>query len=183
MILMYFILMYDAQHATITGKFGEICATEILQELFLLFLAFVFIYTGQKEPELLPATRLISLFIFMAVIRELNNLVHFWFYLVLPLILLFAWYVYHDRNKLIASLASFLKRPEVPWFLAGFLVTFIYSRFFGRKVFWQAVTGGDFPRWVKNAAEEGMELLGYTLLFIGGMEMFLQIRRNKNLHR
>lgn len=177
MVVLYLIMMYDAQHATITGKFGEVCATEVVQEFFLLTLAFVFIYAGQREPELRPATRLISLFFFMSVIRELNNLVHFWFYLVLPLILLFFWFVYRDRKRLFPSLASFFNRPEIPWFVAGFLVTFIFSRLFGRKVFWQAVTDGDFPRWVKNAAEEGTELLGYAIMFIGGVEMFLRLRK------
>jgi len=63
--------------------------------------------------------------------------------------------------------------------MAGFLVTFVFSRFFGKKVFWSAVTGGDYNRWIKNAAEEGMEMIGYTFLLIGGIEMRLFLAKNK----
>lgn len=179
MIGLYLVMIYDAQHPTSTGKFGEICATEALQELFLMSLGFMFIIAGRRERELAPVSGLISLFFFMASIRELNNLIPFWFYLTLPLILLFCLFLYRDRKSLIQSITSFLKIPSLPWFMAGFLVTFIFSRFFGKKVFWSALTDGDYNRWIKNAAEEGMEMVGYMLLLIGGIEMLLFLGKKK----
>ncbi len=179
MIGLYLVMMFDAQHETSTGKFGEVCATEALQELFLVSLGFIFILAGRRERELAPVSGLISLFFFMSAIRELNNLIPFWFYLTLPLILLFCWFLYRNRKSLVQSMASFLRIPSLPWFMAGFLVTFVFSRFFGKKVFWSAVTGGDYNRWIKNAAEEGMEMIGYTFLLIGGIEMLLFLAKNK----
>jgi hypothetical protein len=179
MIGLYLVMMFDAQHQTSTGKFGEICATEALQELFLVSLGFMFIIAGRREREMAPLSGLISLFFFMAAIRELNNLIPFWFYLTLPLILLFCWFLYRDRKSLVQSMASFLKTPSLPWFMAGFLVTFVFSRFFGKKVFWSTLTGGDYNRWIKNAAEEGMEMVGYTFLLIGGIEMLLYLGKKK----
>jgi len=179
MIGLYLVMMFDAQHETSTGKFGEGCATEALQELFLVSLGFIFILAGRRERELAPVSGLISLFFFMSAIRELNNLIPFWFYLTLPLILLFCWFLYRNRKSLVQSMASFLRIPSLPWFMAGFLVTFVFSRFFGKKVFWSAVTGGDYNRWIKNAAEEGMEMIGYTFLLIGGIEMLLFLAKNK----
>jgi hypothetical protein len=179
MIGLYLVMMFDAQHETSTGKFGEVCATEALQELFLVSLGFIFILAGRRERELAPVSGLISLFFFMSAIRELNNLIPFWFYLTLPLILLFCWFLYRNWKSLVQSMASFLRIPSLPWFMAGFLVTFVFSRFFGKKVFWSAVTGGDYNRWIKNAAEEGMEMIGYTFLLIGGIEMLLFLAKNK----
>ncbi len=116
----------------------------------------------------------------MACIRELNNFITFWIYLAVPLLLLFIWLLYRDRETIIASAYTFLKSPLIAWFVIGFLVTFIFSRLFGMGGLWKAILGNDYNRWVKNAAEEGIELLGYSLFFIGGVEMLWNILKNKN---
>ena len=57
--------------------------------------------------------------------------------------------------------------------MAGFITTFVFSRLFGRSIFWQAVMEEQYFRSVKNAAEEGTELLGYGLMLIGAIEYFI----------
>jgi hypothetical protein len=177
LILLNAIYMYDAANPTVTGKFGEVSMTEITQEVFLFLLGVMFIFTGRIDRQLKPIANLISVFFFMAFIREFNNQIEFWFYLVLPLIVLFAWLLFRDRKKIFSSLHRFLEIPYTAYFVIGFLVTFVFSRFFGRTVLWEAILESDYNRWAKNAAEEGIELLGYSLFFIAGVEILLSVIR------
>ena len=180
MILLNAVYIYDAYHVTSTGKFGEISGTEILQEIILFLSGAIFLFSGFKERELVPMYRLISLFFFMSFIREFNNQLDYWFYLVIPLLVLFFWTAWNERKKLLPSLHAFIKKPVIAWFVIGFLVTFVFSRLFGRSELWQAILENNYNRWVKNAAEEGVELLGYTLLLIGGIEILTSILKNRN---
>lgn len=178
MFLLNEIFMYDATHPTSTGKFGEVSVTEIAQEAFLFMLGLIFLMVGRFNPGLTPISRLMSVFFFMAFIREFNNQIDFWFYLVLPLMLLFFWMLYHYRKDLLTSITKLLKIPETGYLVTGFLVTFVFSRLFGRTKLWEAILEADYNRWGKNAAEEGIELLGYSLFLIAGIEIFLSVIRS-----
>ncbi len=179
MVLLNAVFFYDARHATATGKFGELSGTEILQELFLFLSGVLFLITGRKDKTLAPVTNLVSLLFFMAFIREFNNQLEYWFYLVLPLALLSGWLLLRNRHVLFPALLRFIRKPEIPWFIAGFLVTFVFSRFFGRTAFWEALLEGNYSRWAKNAAEEGVELLGCSFFLIAGIEILVSTRKNR----
>ena len=81
------------------------------------------------------------------------------------------------RKSLFESFYALLNHRAISWLVIGFLVTFVFSRLFGRTVFWEHLLESDYNRWAKNAAEEGIELLGYALMFIGGVEMLVETRR------
>ena len=178
MVLLNQIYLYDATHPTSTGKFGEVSATEIAQEVILFLLGLVFLAAGRFNKNIGPISKLISVFFFMAFIREFNNQIDFWFYLVLPLIFLFAWLIWQYRNRLVSSITELLRIPETAYLVTGFLVTFVFSRFFGRTKLWEAILEADYNRWGKNAAEEGIELLGYALFLIAGIEILMAVIRS-----
>jgi hypothetical protein len=180
MWLLNTIFLFDAGNETVTGKFGELSMTEIVQEVFLLILGVLFIFIGRLERDLKPVSVIISLFFFIALIRELNNMIDFWFYITVPLLAWFFWQIFYHFKKVIESLRKFLELHFSAYFVSGFLVSFIFSRLFGRTEMWKELLGEDYNRWAKNAAEEGVELLGYTLLLIAGIEIFLAIVRRRN---
>jgi hypothetical protein len=182
MVLLNLIYMHDAVHVTSTGKFGENSWTEITQEVFLFITGLVFLAIGRNDKELNPVANLASVFFFMAFIREFNNQISFWTYLEIPLFILFLLQAWIGRANLISSTLRLLNYRALAWLVIGFLVTFVFSRLFGRTSLWQHLMETDYTRWVKNAAEEGIELLGYTLLFIGGVELLMETlsrKRNK----
>jgi hypothetical protein len=179
MFLLNAIFMYDAQNTTDTGKFGEISITEFTQEVFIFLSGVLFIFIGRNNRDLTPIANLISIFFFMSFIREFNNYIPFWFYLVLPFMVLFFYLIYRDRKKIFASAQKFLEIPYTAYFVTGFLITFVFSRLFGRSKFWEALLETDYNRWAKNAAEEGIELLGYTFFFIASVEIFLAVIRKR----
>lgn len=179
MVLLNMIFLYDAHHETSTGKFGEYSLTEIVQESIVLLLVLIFFFTGRLSRDYFPIPQVLSLFFCIAFVRELNIILDSWFLMVLPLILLTGWLLYKGRKVLISSLHKFIEIPGFSCFMAGWLITFIFSRLFGRKVLWTSIMENDYNRWVKNAAEEGTELLGYSILLIAGVEILLHIRKTK----
>lgn len=177
MILINAIFMYDAQNPTSTGKFGEISGTEITQAIILALVTLLFYLSGRAEKKIRAVSNLAAIVFFMSLIREHNNLIDFWFYLVLPFMVLFFYLLFVYRKEFFDSLKSLLEIPATAYLVTGFLVTYVFSRFFGRTTFWQALLENYYHRWAKNAAEEGIELLGYSLILIGIVEVYLAVRQ------
>jgi hypothetical protein len=89
--------------------------------------------------------------------------------------------VYQNRLVFLSQFTRFLNTPSFGMFLAGIFTTYIFSRLFGRKVFWQAVMEENYFRAVKNAAEECTELYGYLLIFIAVAELAVYERKSKSV--
>lgn len=179
MVMLNQIYFHDATHITDTGKFGENSWTEILQETFLFITGIIFLITGRYEPKMRPVANLVAVFFFMCFVREFNNQIHWWFYLEIPLIAIFGVLVFLDRTKLESAILRLVDNRAISWLVTGFLVTFVFSRFFGKTGFWEQVLENNYNRWAKNAAEEGIELLGYTLMLMGSIEILVQVIREK----
>lgn len=174
MVMLNLAFFHDASTITSTGKFGENSFTEILQEIFLFTMGIILLITGRFNYSLKPVTMLMAVFFFMAFIREFNNQISWWFYLEVPLILLFAGLLYRFRKSITDSVYNLLTSRAIAWLVIGFLVTFVFSRLFGRTVFWEHLLEADYNRWAKNAAEEGIELLGYALMLVGTVELLVE---------
>ena len=189
-VIIYSLLMYgiaegiffDAVHPMEEGYFGEITFTEISQEVILFVLFLFYLFLGFKWKGIQPVANIVSLFFLISVIRELNFLIDHWIYPVLLVLGIMIWLVIRDFSKLKNTTLEFFRIPASAWFFSGFLVTYIFSRLFGRATFWRILYPGDNYRLAKAAAEEGIELLGDTLMLIGAIEFllwFLVERKNK----
>jgi len=176
-------IFFDAAHPMEAGYFGEITLTEIGQEL-ILFLMFIFYwFISQKRPEIKAVAMLLSLFFLASFIREFNFLVAQWIYLVLPVLIGFIWVLVKNFRKIEEQLKRFFSIPASSWLVAGVLITFVFSRLFGRSKFWRLLYHDDSYRLAKAATEEGIELLGNSLMLIGAIEFllyFLYSKRNGN---
>lgn len=161
-------------------RFGEDSYTEWTQEIFILLCSILFFTIGRYDRTITGFTGMLSGMALMAFIREFNNYFHTWFkgawqVLVLIALIITIIYVYRNRETLIKPFYDYLKLPAFGVTLSGFITLMVFSRLFGRGTMWRNILEvddlGEGPfRWVKNAAEEGTELLGYTLIFIGTLE-------------
>lgn len=166
-------IYFDAANPMEDGYFGELTFTEIGQEL-ILFLMFLFFLTiSRKWEEIKTIALLASLFYLASFIREFNFLVEHWIYLVLPVLALAGWILYRDRKKFIQSVESFFRGPGSGLLVSGLLITYLFSRLLGRSKFWRLLYHDESYRLAKAATEEGLELLGNTLMLIAGFEFFL----------
>lgn len=175
-------IFFDAAHPIEAGYFGELTFTEITQELFLFCLFVFFAWMSFRWQEMKVMAQLTSLFFLMAFIREFNFLIEGWVYPVAIVFAFFIGLVVRNFRKLQESVVSFFRQPAAHWLLAGGLVTLVFSRLMGRSKFWRLLYHDESYRLAKAAVEEGLELLGDTLMLIAAFEfllVFLVSRRSK----
>lgn len=166
-------IFFDAAHPMEDGYFGEITFTEIGQEIILFVLFVFYLMLGFKWKEIQPVSNIVSLFFLISFIREFNFLINHWIYPVLLVFAIVVWLVVRDFKKLKAATIRFFSVPASTWFMSGFLVTYIFSRLFGRTRFWQLLYHDETYRLAKAATEEGLELVGNMLMLIGAIEFLL----------
>lgn len=166
-------IFYDAGHPLGDSYFGEITFTEIGQEVILFFLFGFYLFLGFKWRKIQPISNIVSLFFLISFIREFNFLVEGWIYPALIVLVVLAWLVVRDFRKIKKATQIFFSVPASSWFFSGFLVTYIFSRLFGRSKFWQLLYNEENYRLAKAAAEEGIELLGNSIMLIAAIEFFI----------
>lgn len=166
-------IFFDASHPMEDGYFGEITFTEIGQELILFVLFGFYLWFGFKWRTIQPVTNLVSLFFLMSFIREFNFLVDKWIFPVLVVFAFFVWLFVRDFKKIKDSTIRLFSVPASSWLLSGFLVTFIFSRLMGRSKFWKLLYNDESYRLAKAATEEGLELLGNSIMLIGAIEFLI----------
>ena len=175
-------IFYDAGHPIGNSYFSENTFTEIAQEiiLFILFLSYLFL--GFKWRKIQPISNIVSLFFLISFFREFNFLVISWIYPALIVLAILGWLVIRDFKKIKIATITFFNVPASSWFFSGFLVTYIFSRFLGRSKFWKLLYHDESYRLAKAATEEGIELLGDTLMLIGAAEFFIYywVEKRKN---
>lgn len=166
-------IMFDAANPQGDSYFGEITFVEIGQEIILFMLFVFYLNFGYRWREIQPVTNLVSLFFLMSFIREFNFLIEKWIYPVLVVFAFFIWLIIRDYKKIKESTIRFFSVPASSWLLSGFLVTYIFSRLMGRSKFWQLLYNDEGYRLAKAATEEGIELLGNTIMLIGAIEFLI----------
>lgn len=166
-------IFFDAVHPMEEGYFGEITFTEIGQEIILFILFGFYLFLGFKWCKIQPISNLVSLFFLISFIRELNFLIEGWIYPVLLVLAIAAWLVIRDFKKIKKATIAFFSVPASSWFFSGFLITYIFSRLFGRSEFWKLLYHDESYRLAKAATEEGLELLGNSIMLIAAFEFIL----------
>lgn len=174
-------IYFDALHPMEDGYFGEITFTEIGQEIILFLLFGFFLWLNYRWKESQPVSILVSLFFLMSFIREFNFLVDKWIFPVLVVFAIFVWLFIRDFKKIKDATIQFFSVPASGWFLPGLLITYIFSRLFGRSKFWQLLYHDESYRLAKAATEEGLELLGNAIMLIGAIEFLIYFLYEKSI--
>ncbi len=185
MLLLSQFLMWDAR-STAPMKFSENTFTEWAQQAILFIMAILFGVVAWRQVSMRALSISLMGISLIGLVREYNNFfnnqVFDGAWQVTALIVLIITFIlfFPYRQQLVANLKSYQGTLSQGFLLAGFLATFIYSRLFGRTVFWQTLMEQDYLQNAKNAAEEGTELLGYGLLLIASIEYFIRYRKPLN---
>ena len=166
-------IFFDAAHPMEEGYFGELTFTEIGQETILFILFLFYLFLGKKWKEIRVISNFVALFFLMAFIREFNFLIDKWIYPVLMVFALMIWLFIRDFKKIKQASIRFFSVPASQWFVAGLLITMVFSRMFGRSKFWRILYPDESYRLAKAATEEGIELLGNTVMLISAFEFLL----------
>lgn len=162
---------------------------ESSQELLLFLTAVIAAVTGFKRPRIRIFAYVFSAVAVVAQIREMdafleNNLFDkAWQLFAIVVILPTLWFMYKNLSQLIDQLYSIFNTFSFGLMFSGAIIIHVFSRFFGRASAWKALmTEQKYLRDVKDTAEEGVELLGYAIVFMGIIELALLFSASKNDH-
>lgn len=164
-------------------RFSERGFTELTQSAVLLITSALLLYTRQAFKALPNVTLLLFAFVFSSLIREqdahLDTYVFdgAWQLLVGLVLLPCLFLVIHRRRDFVDEFAGYANSLSFGLFASGFLATYVFSRLYGRSEVWMAILGERYERTFKEAAEEVVELFGYTLILIAIIELALLVRR------
>lgn len=165
--------MNDALHET--------SLTETTQEALLAIVAVLFFAAAYQRPEQRGALTLIGGFYSCMLIRELDflfDIIHHgswvWFSLAVTAGCLAV--AIRSPKRTLQGLANLLQNRSWPVMASGFLVVLVFSRLFGTHYLWEHMMMDGYNRVVKNMAEEGTELLGYSLCTLASVRYLWQTR-------
>jgi len=153
---------------------SEYSLTELLQETLLLFTTLSFAYIAYKDHLVRHFSVLITGFFACMLIREFDGLLDiiqhgFWVYPATMVTLLSIIYSLTAPQKTLSAFAKFIQSRHFITLNIGMTLLLVFSRIFGTGDLWQGILGSDYERIIKRVVEEGLEVLGYTIIFYAAM--------------
>jgi len=185
----FYDLIYTQQNLlNLEQGLSEYSMTEYLQESLLFFTTLSFAYTAYKSAEIRHFCVLVTGFFACMLIRELDgfldNIRHgFWVYPATLVALFSIIYALKAPDKTINAFAKFVQSRHFVTLNIGMTLLLVFSRIFGIGELWQGILGPDYERIIKRVVEEGLEVLGYTIIFyaaMGYLNSFLVCRKAKS---
>ena len=181
-----FVLITESKVADQAIMFKEFTMTEMLQPVYLLVCVFLFVLSARISPSRLPLVMLLAGLAVIAAIRELDHFFDLylfdgaWQSAALLTALVAGFLVFRHKSNLRPAIEEFTSSASFGFMASAFVTLFVFSRIFGMNELWQAVMSDHYIRSVKNLAEEGTELFGYTLLLISAIEFYRESRKKRH---
>lgn len=157
------------------GGIRESSLTEYVQEILILASALIFANGAYRKPFARGGLTLIAGFMACIAIREmdiyLDYVFHgFWVYPASLTALCAISYAISCRRTVIKPLLWYSREKFFTYLSIGFLILLFFSRLFGTSEIWRLALGAEADVvGVKSTVQEGLELLGYMLVFIGAI--------------
>jgi len=161
----------------------ENSVTEYAQEG-LLFLSMVLVsVTAWRNPGSRGVLVLVAGLFATMLIREADAFLDaisqgFWVYPAGLVALSSIVYAFQNRGNIIDVMVDMYQRKSFAYLVVGMLLVVVFSRLFGTGQLWQIAMGDDYRNLYKSMIQEGLELLGYALIFFGSTRIYTQSRRD-----
>lgn len=169
---------------TLGRNISEVSLTELVQQLFLLFAVIVFALSAKKLPQQRSFYVLVAGFFGCMLLREhdyyFDMIQHgFWFYPTITLAIGTIIYTFKNTEYFAASAYQFKATKAYIYILIGLVVILVFSRLFGTGGLWKVVMAADYKHHYKSTIQEGLELFGYAILFLGSIYQAMNIKHLK----
>ncbi len=181
-VLLYAAVFAAAYYAAfIDASDGKILvgnSVENYQEGLLVLMAILSGYAAWRIPALRVVMVCLAGLAAASFFRELNNqleaIFHKGFWIIPVVLVLIPTVIYAARNfkTLLRQVDSILDSFAFGVYFTGFLVLHVFSRLFGANDIWKLAMKENFIRDVARTAEETTELLGYSIMFLGTIELY-----------
>ncbi|WIY27079.1 hypothetical protein [Parasedimentitalea psychrophila] len=160
------------------NNLSEISISQFLQSSFILLSSVIFALGAVRYPFKRAYLVLVATLFGCMFIRENDavfDLIRHGFWVVPTFCALIAsgWYTARNLDTLMDPFLCHLEGRHSTHVYTGFLIVVVFSRLFGTGSFWDAVMGNNYSPDYKSIIQEGVELLGYVLIFHGSCMSFL----------
>jgi hypothetical protein len=165
------ILRWEVLNLGRSLQYSEFGYVERVQSALLLTSTIILIFSARAATSLRQLAVCMALVFCIMLIRENDQVLELvfphgiWKYFAAIPALIGIVYFRKNRKAITSQLIVYSHTASFGVMLSGFAVL-VFSRLFGRTSYWQSVMGEEYMRVVKNAAEEGVELLGLTLILL-----------------
>lgn len=183
MALISFIIISDFK----LQEFSETTYTEITQEITLVIIVGLLGFTARKIKSFRVLTTVMALFFLTHFIRELDAFWDhyvfdgFWQILAWSTVVVAVYILYKNWRAFLQQLTYIQDKYPFGILLIGLVVLHIFSRLYGMTENWVNLMEEAYVRVVKNASEESLELVGYSILLISVIELIVHIRKKPEL--
>ncbi|ERK17067.1 hypothetical protein L579_3962 [Pantoea sp. AS-PWVM4] len=155
----------------------ETSFTEVTQEIMLAINAGLFFIASRQRPALI----LVGGFFTCMLIRELDFLFDIikhgcWVWFALAVTAASLAMALRQPKQILPGLVELVQHRSWQMMASGLLAVLVFSRLFGMHQLWEHLMLDGYNRVVKNMAEEGSELLGYSLCLIASVRYLWQTR-------
>ncbi|QUM75613.1 hypothetical protein HWV00_04835 [Moritella sp. 24] len=163
---------------------GEHSLTEFYQQILLFLVVCCFAYVFKVDHSERHFHLLVIGFFTCMLIREFDAffdelVVHgFWVYPALGVFIVCTTYALQDKQGTLAGIVHFTQNRYFQGISTALVIILVFSRLFGMGELWETILADNYVRLAKNTVEEGVELLGYSLLFYNAFGYARRIKRN-----
>ncbi len=181
--LVFFIISFINGLDFSLASFKEDSYTEISQETLLFVTSVLLAILAIKYRFMREFNAVLALFFLVHLIRELDGLFDilvyhgFWKVPVWIIVAFAFFYIFKNRKKYLNQLLYIQDKYPFGILLTGLLVLHVFSRLYGRSTNWQNLLQDEYVRVVKDASEESIELLAYSIVFIAVVEWVIHMRK------
>ncbi|MDA0407363.1 hypothetical protein O7R08_15595 [Vibrio alginolyticus] len=169
LLLAFSALVIHLEVRYIIGISGENSIIEYFQEVYLFISGSLFLVVAIRHNNQRGFAFLISAFFYIMLIRELDGLFDqishgFWKYPAWLLTIFVFIYTFFNIKTTVEQLTNYTNHKSFSLMLAGVATLLVFSRLYGMSELWQGIMQENYIRSVKNLAEEGVELMAYSLI-------------------
>ncbi|MDX1380531.1 MAG: hypothetical protein R3233_05395 [Xanthomonadales bacterium] len=161
-----------------TRVYSEFGYTEWAQTAILVMVVGLLAWRAVRHAPVRELAVCMALFFGILLIRENDQTFELflphgsWKFFAAVVFLALITYFARHRTVVLGQLRAFAQSVSFGVMLCGFVVL-VFSRLFGRTHYWQEVMEDNYIRLVKNAAQEGVELLAQGLFLIAVVEFVI----------
>ncbi|WP_438766171.1 hypothetical protein [Kushneria sp. TE3] len=174
-------MYWDALPKALDDQFTEASFAEISQTV-MLSISLVFLWKIRGMGVYRHGSVLMFAFLLASLIREQDFLFDrvfdgLWQWLVTLVLVPALVYLVRYRHHVLDECTRYMQQMSFGLFLSGMLTLYVFSRLMGRGIFWEAIMKAQYIYEIKSTVEEGIETLGYALMLLAVVELWLWARR------
>tara|TARA_R110000868_G_scaffold55508_2_gene172626 strand:+ start:835 stop:1431 length:597 start_codon:yes stop_codon:yes gene_type:complete len=160
--------------------------TEMAQEAMLFLIAIIGWFYSRKTDQYKTFILFLVAFSSVFFIREFNNYLSDNFFKgawqVGVLIILIPSIIYFYKKRVLLKSDVLALKETAPFgiIMLGGILLIVFSRIYGNKHIWMNFMGDNYLRMIKEVSEESIELMAYTVIFIGFIELLFLSKRIQN---